>query len=142
MNPDNRTPEETRMSEARKPVGGDEVVLRLTRKEAQYLLDLAEFDFEETSWGFAALDTRVRTPLGDKIRAALDQGGSDEAEQARAKLAQLKQSVEEMAEWPCDGEPGPRCPDLGKPEELDHGWCPSCRARDALASLDEQEGER
>lgn len=58
--------------------------------------------------------------------------------EAEAKLAQLKRSVEVMAEWPCDGEPGPRCPDLGKPEELDHGWCPSCRARDALASLDEQ----
>lgn len=57
----------------RKPVGDGEVVVRLTRKEAQELADLAELVLEETSWGVAALDARVRTPLGDKRRAALDQ---------------------------------------------------------------------
>ena len=123
------------MTDNTAPERGDEVVLRLTREEVQVLIGRAELPVG----GVATLDTRIRTPLGDKLRAALDQGGSDEAEQARAKLAQLKQSVEEMAEWPCDGEPGPRCPDLGKPEELDHGWCPSCRARAALASLTTEE---
>lgn len=64
---------EKQMSDTRKPVGDGEVVVRLTRKEAQEMADLAELAFEETSWGLAAPAPRVRTPLGDKLRAALDQ---------------------------------------------------------------------
>ena len=59
------------MTDNTAPERGDEVVLRLTRKEAQELAKLAK-------WGVAGLDASVRPPLRDKLRAALDQGGSDE----------------------------------------------------------------
>lgn len=56
------------------PVGDGEVVVRLTREEVQVLIGRAELPVG----GLATDDTRIRTPLGDKLRAALDQGGSDE----------------------------------------------------------------
>ena len=59
----------------RKPVGdGDEVVVRLTREEAQVLVGRAELAFG----GVATLDTRIRTPLGDKLRAALREQKQEE----------------------------------------------------------------